>query len=143
MHNKHKAKAQQPEFREHERGRINGTVQVLMPGRGILEARAMDIGAGGLRLVAPVNMPLDAMCNIRLTVPGGPGGSQIVMARAQVVSNLFSGKEDGFIVGLRFTSISASAQETIEQYLQDRPRFGASAGSARGAAQGVSLLVAD
>lgn len=117
-------KAPLREFREHARGCLVCTVHVLLPGRRIVEARAADISVGGLRLLVPANLPLQSVCNIRLGLPGHPDGAYTVMARAQVMNVLFSGKENGFMVGMRFTSISHTAMEAIEQYLRERPRYG-------------------
>ena len=128
-----------PEYREHARGRIACTVHVMLPGRRIVEARAVDISIGGLRLLVPANLPLHSVHNIRLSLPGGPDGVQTVMARAQVMNVMFSGKENGFMAGLRFITISRSAVEAIEQYLQDRPKYGrhaAGAGATRRAPAG-------
>jgi|GEM_PF-3216479 Predicted glycosyltransferase len=122
-------KAPLREFREHARGRLVCTVHVMLPGRRIVEARAVDISVGGLRLLVPANLPLQSVCNIRLGLPGGPDGAYTVMARAQVMNIMFSGKENGFMVGMRFTSISPTATEAIEQYLRERPRYGRHTGA--------------
>ena len=122
-------KAPLREFREHARARLACTVHVMLPGRRIVEARAVDISVGGLRLLVPTNLPLQSVHNIRLGVPGGPDGTHTVMARAQVMNIMFSGKENGFMVGMRFTSISPAAVEAIEQYLHERPRYGRHAGT--------------
>ena len=134
--------AARPEFRMHARGRIACTVHVMLPGRRIVEARAVDISAGGLRLLMPANLPVQSVCNIRLGLPGGLDGIQTIMARAQVMNVMFSCKESGFMVGLRFTSISRTAVEAIEQYLHDRPRYGRNAAPARRtpASNGVEQL---
>jgi c-di-GMP-binding flagellar brake protein YcgR len=122
-------KAPVREFREHARGRLVCTVHVMLPGRRIVEARAVDISVGGLRLLVPTNLPLHSVHNIRLGLPGNPEGSYTVMARGQVMNVMFSGKENGFMVGLRFTSISHAAVEAIAQYLHERPRYGRHAGA--------------
>lgn len=114
------AKRSYAESREHERGLIASTAHLLLPGQRIVEARALDLSTGGVRLVAPINLPLRTVCGVRLTVPGIPSGARIVMARAQVMNIVFSGKESGFVLGLRFITISRPALAAIEQYLHEK-----------------------
>ena len=108
------------EFRAHERGLIASTTHLLLPGRRIVEARTLDLSAGGLRVVAPVNLPLSLVCGVRLAVPGIPTGAHTVMARVQVMNIVFSGKENGFVIGLRFTSLPRQALGAIEAYLHEK-----------------------
>lgn len=109
-----------PEFRRHERGRLACTVHLLLPNRRILEARTVDISVGGLRLVTPLNLPLQTMCGVKLVVPGIPSGTHTVMAQAQVSNIVFSGRENGFLVGLRFTSLPASGLQAVSDYLNEK-----------------------
>lgn len=108
------------ESRAHERGLIASTTHLLLHGHRIVEARTLDLSAGGLRVVAPVNLPLSLVCGVRLVVPGIPTGAHTVMARAQVMNIVFSGKENGFVIGLRFTSIPRPALAAIEAYLHEK-----------------------
>jgi c-di-GMP-binding flagellar brake protein YcgR len=109
-----------PEFRQHERSRFASTAHLLLPNHRIVEARTIDISAGGIRLLVPANLPLHLMCNVKLTVPAIPCGSHTVMARAQVSNIVFSGKESGFLVGLRYISISKAALQAVEHYLHEK-----------------------
>jgi hypothetical protein len=108
------------ELRAHERGLFASTTYLLLHGHRIVEARTLDLSAGGLGVVAPVNLPLHLVCGVRLVVPGIPSGAHTVMARAQVMNIVFSGKENGFAIGLRFTSISRQALAIIEAYLHEK-----------------------
>ncbi len=109
-----------PEFRRHERGRLACTVFLLLPNRRIVEARTVDISVGGMRLVTPMNLPLRLVCGAKLIVPGIPSGAHTVMAQAQVSNIVFSGRENGFLVGLRFTSLPASGLQAISAYLHEK-----------------------
>lgn len=109
-----------PEFRRHERGRLACTVHLLLPNRRILEARTVDISVGGLRLVTPVNLPLQTPCGVKLVVPGIPSGAHTVMAQAQVTNIVFSGRENGFLVGLRFTNLPESGLKAVSDYLNEK-----------------------
>lgn len=109
-----------PEFRRHERGRLACTVFLLLPNRRIVEARTVDISVGGMRLVTPMNLPLQLVCGVKLIVPGIPSGAHTVMAQAQVSNIVFSGRENGFLVGLRFTSLPTSGLQAISAYLHEK-----------------------
>jgi c-di-GMP-binding flagellar brake protein YcgR len=135
------------ERRRHTRERFAATAHMLLPGRRIVEARTLDISAGGLRVVAPANLPITSLCNVRLRIPGIPSGVHTVMARARVASNVFSGRESGFLLGLSFTEIARPARAAVERYVQEksrgtsRPRAQAARTASRAGLDGFSGLI--
>lgn len=108
------------ESRQYPRERFASTVQLLLSGRHIVEGRSLDISVGGLLVVVPVNLAVQSNCTIRFLIPGIPDGAHQVMARTQITSNVFSGKENGFLVGLRFTTIGEVSLSAIREYLHER-----------------------
>jgi hypothetical protein len=57
------------------------------------------------------------------------------MARARVASNVFSGRESGFLLGLSFTEIPRPARAAVERYVQEKSR-----GTARPRVQPVRAM---
>ncbi|NML14019.1 PilZ domain-containing protein [Azohydromonas caseinilytica] len=125
------------EFRRHQRERFVSTVHLLLPGRRIVEARTLDISVGGLLVVSPLSVPDHAVCGVRLLVPAIPEGTFQVLARAQVVSNRFSGKENGFLMGLRFTALPRASLAAIREYLADKTTNAARPNRLRGYSPGA------
>lgn len=107
-------------LRRHEREYFASTVQLLTPQRRIVEARTLDISLGGLRLVLPANLAVGSRCGLRLVVPRVPFGASTVVAEAEVTSIVFSGRENGFLAGLRFTTLPQEPRATLQAYLRER-----------------------
>lgn len=125
------------EFRRHQRERLASTVHLLLPGPRIIEARTLDISAGGLLVVSALSVPEQSVCGVRLLIPAIPDGAYQVMARAQVVSNRFSGKENGFLMGLRFTALPEASQVAIRDYVEDKTNNAAKPNRLRGYSPGA------
>ncbi|MDZ5459808.1 PilZ domain-containing protein [Azohydromonas lata] len=106
--------------RRHDRSRFAATVQLMLAGGQIVEGRTMDISEGGMLLLLPLNLPVDTTCRLRLLVPASPSGAREVTAEAQVASIVLSGREGGFLAGLRFTQLPPASRAGLEDYLRMR-----------------------
>jgi c-di-GMP-binding flagellar brake protein YcgR len=107
-------------FRRHERQYFASTVQVLTPQRRILEAQTLDISLGGLKLVLPASLPVGTACGVRLVIPVVPYSARVIVAEAKITSIVLSGREGGFLAGLRFTAVPEDSLRMLHNYLQER-----------------------
>lgn len=107
-------------LRRHEREYFASTVQLLTPGRRIVEARTLDISLGGLKLVLAANLAVGSRCGLRLVIPVVPFGARAIVAEAEVASIVFSGRENGFLAGLRFTTLTQEPRAALQAYLRER-----------------------
>ncbi len=106
--------------RRHDRARFAASVRLLLSTGYVVEARTLDISLGGVQLLLPLNLPVDTVCRLQLSVPAQPCGTRTVLAEAKLTSILFSGRENGFLAGLRFTRLPAASQAGLEDYLRQR-----------------------
>jgi hypothetical protein len=106
--------------RRHNRARFAASVRLRLSTGCVVEARTLDISLGGVQLLLPINLPVDAVCQLQLSVPAQFCGTRTVVAEAKVASALFSGRENGFLAGLRFTRLPAASQAGLEDYLRQR-----------------------
>lgn len=107
-------------LRRHVRERFAATVQLMLSNRHVLQGRTLDISLGGMQLVLPESLPLHSECGLSLTIPAIPMGAKVITARAQVTSIVCSGREHGFLAGLRFTSLPTASRTALLSYLQAR-----------------------
>lgn len=106
--------------RRHDRSRFAATVQLRLGCGQLLEGRTLDISLGGLLLLLPLNLPVDTRGHVRLRVPASPSGAREITAEVQVASMVLSGRQGGFLAGLRFTLLPPAAQAGLEDYLRMR-----------------------
>lgn len=107
-------------LRQHARERFKAAVQVKLADGRLVEAHTLDISLGGVQLVLPVNLQQHSLCALRLCIPGIPLGVHVFMAQAEVASIVYSGREGGFVAGLRFTALPAASMAALQDYLQAR-----------------------
>ena len=106
-----------PERRREDRRPLRGPAQLLLPSRELLHARTVDLSLGGIGLVAPSNLPANAICEVKFRAPMVDNRIEMLIARGRVAYSILSGKENGFMVGLQFTDIPAGTQAIIKRYL--------------------------
>ena len=107
-------------LRRHVRERFATTVELTLPDRRVLRGRTLDISLGGMQLVLPASLPLHSECGLSLTIPAIPMGAKVITARAQVTSIVCSGRQHGFVAGLRFTTFPTASRAALQRYLQAR-----------------------
>lgn len=105
------------ERRQHARKPLRGNARLLLQGRAPFAVRTTDISAGGMGLVASLNMPPKVVGTIQFGLPAKSGGFKGVESRAVVALCIFSNSEDGFKIGLQFAGLPAPAATVITQFL--------------------------
>jgi hypothetical protein len=106
--------------RRHEREFFSCAVQVLTPERRIVDAQMLDLSLGGMKLVLPHALQIGSRCGVRFFVPAGPFSSRVVMADIEITSLILSGREGGFLAGVRFTDVPETSLASLRSYLQER-----------------------
>src|SRR5215470_9790005 len=79
-----------------------------------LSGSVLDLGAGGMRLVAPQDMPPRATLDIRFRLPGKPSAIRV---RGRVVLSAYLGAEKTFHHGVAFTSIYPEDRRAIADFV--------------------------
>jgi c-di-GMP-binding flagellar brake protein YcgR len=107
------------ERRQHERKVLRGSAQLQIAGRPMLAVRMLDLSAGGVGIVSPINLPVKTGCTLRFPLHlQSRGTTTVVEIPSAVTNSIFSGAEDGFKLGLMFKGISVEAAELITQFLR-------------------------
>jgi c-di-GMP-binding flagellar brake protein YcgR len=107
-----------PDRRQHERKVLRCAAYLLLPDRPPLAVRVLDICVDGMGIVAPANLPTSANCGIRFVMPLVPRAGARVEAQVQVIYSAYSSGEDGFRIGLRFTSLSPEMASAISRFMK-------------------------
>jgi c-di-GMP-binding flagellar brake protein YcgR len=105
------------ERRRSERKPLRTTSYMSLLGARPVAVRSVDISAGGMSVIAAANPAAKTPCVIRVGLPGKSLGITLVEVQAIVLHSVFSGREDGFKVGLTFVNPSAEARQAIAAYL--------------------------
>jgi len=74
----------------------------------------LDLGAGGMRLVAGYDVPARATLDIKFRLPGRESGIRV---RGRVVLSAFLGAEKTFHHGIAFTSIDPEDRRAIADFV--------------------------
>lgn len=103
--------------REHPRKFLSGAAHLLSPGRAPIEVRMLDISIGGIGLVSPMNMPHEWSGHVRFTLTRGSPGVDTLLVPVQVVHSVLSGRQGGFVLGMRFVDLPEDTLAVITRYI--------------------------
>ncbi|WP_338847965.1 PilZ domain-containing protein [Massilia sp. W12] len=78
--------------------------------------RSMDVGANGMALSCPVQIPAGANCFVAFEMFFN-GKTYAVSSRAKVMYCIYS-SHDGFKVGLQFQNIDLQSSSAIARYME-------------------------
>ncbi|EXJ14765.1 hypothetical protein D779_2134 [Imhoffiella purpurea] len=96
---------------------MHGTAQLSSPEHRSFVVYIVDISAGGVRVVAPINPRVGTVFVLRIRLPLRPSGSLPVETRVSVAHSILTGEEDGFVLGLTFLELPNVARNAILDYL--------------------------
>lgn len=119
---RHQSSAGHPDaaLRRHVRKRFATTVRLALCDHRILQGHTLDISLGGVQAVLPESLPLRSDCWLSFAIPAIPIGARVITVQAQVSSVVCSGRESGFLVGLRFTTFPTASRAALQRYLSTR-----------------------
>lgn len=105
-----------PDRRAHDRRPLRVPARVLLPNDQTFDVRTLDIGAGGMGILAGANPRPGTTFGIQFTLPakGNAGPAQMQLKVKVAHSVLDAG---GFKIGLQFVTLDAAVERVIRQYL--------------------------
>lgn len=103
--------------RRHERRALRSQAVLLLPGGQSFPVQTFDISIGGVGVLAPAAARVGTRLAIRVTLPMRPSGQTTFDAIVTVAHSMLSGREEGFKVGLTFTTLEPRAESAIRQYI--------------------------
>lgn len=109
------------ERRQHVRKPLHGLAYVMLAGHPPIAVRTLEIGPGGIAIVAAANPPPKMNARLRLNLPTRSRGLVTVELAVTVLHSVLSRRENGFKVGLQFVDVPAPAQQAITAFLSLSP----------------------
>ena len=82
----------------------------------VFEVRTTDISVEGVGIVAPANPRIGTTFTIQMTLPTRPRGTVTFEASVRVVDSILAADQDGFRIGLMFSSIAPEIEAAIREY---------------------------
>lgn len=89
----------------------------LTQGENQFSVQSFDVSIGGIGLILPINPPYGLIVSLRFVIPKKPRGTALVEATGKVVHSIFSADEDGFKVGVNFTSLNDASKAALIGFL--------------------------
>ena len=86
------------------------------PGHQPLAIRTLDISAGGMVIVAPLNLKPGSTFQIRLNLPVLPVDVVPFAASVKVMYSVFSSAEGGFKISVAFTYLHPASSSALTEY---------------------------
>lgn len=105
------------ERRRHERKPLRASALLQLPDGAPLQVRTVDVSAGGLGVVSPVNINPRLPCMVRVNLPVNPSGQALLEAQATIAYCVLSGSESGFLIGLQFLNLPVASARAIALFL--------------------------
>ena len=102
------------ERRTSERHARRIAAYLIFPGHPPFPVRTVDLSTLGASVIAPVNLPAHLACAIQFDVPTETTRTEV---RATVTQSVYSGGDDGFRVGFRFSSMTTELTNSIRKLL--------------------------
>lgn len=104
------------ERRKFTRRALRVAATVTLSNAQTFQVRTLDIGLGGMAIVASANPKPGVTFNIRLSVPLGHE-AEAFEAKVRVVHSIFSSAESGFKIGLKFVQASQESIAVTTKYI--------------------------
>ncbi len=106
------------ERRQHARRPFRSVAVVVVSGTKQIEVRTVNLGAGGMGIIASANPKPGTTFTIAFSLQTGPKTTQRFATQVQVTHAVLARDHDGFKVGLRFVSVGSELAAAIAQYLK-------------------------
>ncbi len=102
--------------RVHDRRPLRVSARVLLPNDQAFEVRTLDIGAGGMGIVAGANPKPGTTFGVQFTLPAkGNAGAVPLQLKVKVAHSVLDA--GGFKIGLQFVGLEPAIERVIKQYL--------------------------
>jgi len=105
--------------RAHDRRPLRIVAHVLLPNDRAFEVRTLDIGAGGMGILASANPKPGTSFAIQFTLPSKSGASGApLQIKVKVANSVLGMDEGGFKIGLQFLGLDPATERVLRQFLQ-------------------------
>ena len=105
------------ELRRNIRVPLRCAARILVPGRGPIEARTIDISYGGMSVAAPANPRPGTVFAIQFSFPAQQREAIAFSSVVRVVHSSFYPTENAFRIGLYFVEMSEAAKKQLAIFL--------------------------
>lgn len=105
------------ERRAHDRRPLRIVAHVLLPNDQAFEVRTLDIGAGGMGILASANPKPGTSFAIQFTLPAKAGHQAApLQLKVKVANSILD--HGGFKIGLQFLALDAGTERVLRHFLQ-------------------------
>jgi c-di-GMP-binding flagellar brake protein YcgR len=102
--------------RHYARVSVSLPVEFSLEGEGAArEGSALDLGAGGMRLVASYDIPAHAVIQVKFRLPGS---DRSIRARGRAVVSAFLAAEKTFHHGIAFMAIDPDDRGAVLEFIE-------------------------
>jgi len=108
---------QESDRRAHDRRPLRIAARVLLPNDQSFEVRTLDIGAGGMGIVAGANPKPGTTFAIQFNLPAKTGPATPLQVRVKVANSVLGGDQGGFKIGLQFLALDPVSERVIRQFV--------------------------
>jgi len=105
------------ELRRNIRVPLRCVARIIVPGRGPIEAKTIDISEGGMSVAAPANPRPGTVFTIQFSFPSRQRDSVAFSSVVRVVQSSFYPDENAFRIGLFFVEMSEAAKKQLATFL--------------------------
>jgi c-di-GMP-binding flagellar brake protein YcgR len=110
---------QESDRRAHDRRPLRIAARVLLPNDQAFEVRTLDIGAGGMGILAGANPKAGTIFAIQFALPSKTGGSASpLQIQVKVANSVLGIDQGGFKIGLQFLGLDPASERIIRQYVK-------------------------
>ena len=109
--------SQESDRRKHDRRPLRTVARVVLPNNQAFEVRTLDIGAGGMGILAGANPKPGTGFVIQLMLPSKTAAPTPFQAKVRVANSVLGGDLGGFKIGLQFVDLEPATDSLLRQYL--------------------------
>lgn len=106
---------QESDRRATDRRPLRILARVLLPNDQSFEVRTMDIGAGGMGIVASANPKPGTTFAIQFNLPSKTGPATPMQVKVKVANSVLG--DQGFKIGLQFQGLDPASERVIRQFI--------------------------
>ena len=107
-----------PNRRRFRRAAVDFPVTVILPGQElVIEGRALDLSAGGLRVATLSDLPAGQSIVLRFVLPNSEHEG---IVRGRIVLSFFDAAMKQYAHGIAFTRIAPESRDEIEKLLDEK-----------------------
>jgi PilZ domain len=105
------------ERRHQHRRPFQSSTLLRLPSQQLVQVRTLDIGLGGVGLVAAQHFLSAAGCELRLLLPVNFKAPTMLVVQAAINSSVYRAIDGGFKIGLHFNGLTPEQTVLIEQFI--------------------------